>query len=88
MWDINHLFPSSNRGLNELSAGRWRGSTSPLVWFKESQVGAVVRNGVVPEWFHGIISRNMSEELLMSRRRGYFLIRVSESRIGYTLSCR
>ncbi|KAL3047792.1 hypothetical protein OYC64_021879 [Pagothenia borchgrevinki] len=59
-----------------------------LVWFKESQVGTVIRNGVVPEWFHGIISRNMSEELLMSRRRGYFLIRVSESRIGYTLSYR
>ncbi|KAK5931197.1 hypothetical protein CgunFtcFv8_027364 [Champsocephalus gunnari] len=59
-----------------------------LVWFKGSQVRAVVRNGVVPEWFHGIISRNMSEELLMSRSQGYFLIRVSESRIGYTLSCR
>ncbi|KAK5870230.1 hypothetical protein PBY51_024883 [Eleginops maclovinus] len=59
-----------------------------LVWFKESQLGAVIRNGIVPEWFHGIISRNMSEELLMSKQPGYFLVRVSESRIGYTLSYR
>lgn len=29
-----------------------------------------------------------AEELLMSKLPGYFLIRVSESRIGYTLSYR
>ncbi|XP_074491521.1 hematopoietic SH2 domain-containing protein homolog [Sebastes fasciatus] len=62
------------------------GQHDALTWFTESQLRVVIRNGVVPEWFHGIISRKTSEELLMSKPRGYFLIRVSESRIGYTLS--
>lgn len=59
-----------------------------IIWFTESQLQFVIRNGIVPEWFHGIISRKMAEELLMSKPPGYFLIRVSESRIGYTLSYR
>ncbi|KAM9384680.1 hematopoietic SH2 domain-containing protein homolog [Pholidichthys leucotaenia] len=59
-----------------------------LTWFKKSQLQSVIRNGVVPEWFHGIISRKAAEELLCSKPPGYFLIRVSESRIGYTLSYR
>ncbi|KAK7889760.1 hypothetical protein WMY93_025320 [Mugilogobius chulae] len=54
----------------------------------ECQLDTVIRNGVVPEWFHGIISRKESEELLMCKSPGHFLIRVSESRIGYTLSYR
>ncbi|CAB1314059.1 unnamed protein product [Coregonus sp. 'balchen'] len=54
----------------------------------ESQRDFVIRNGVVPEWFHGIISRKVAEEMLLSKPTGYFLIRVSESRIGYTLSYR
>ncbi|KAJ0065095.1 hypothetical protein NL108_005570 [Boleophthalmus pectinirostris] len=62
--------------------------TDALAWFQKSQLEAVIRNGVVPEWFHGIISRKASEELLMCKPPGYFLIRVSESRIGYTLSYR
>ncbi|XP_042337031.1 hematopoietic SH2 domain-containing protein homolog [Plectropomus leopardus] len=59
-----------------------------FIWFTESQLRVVIRNGVVPEWFHGIISRKIAEDLLMSKPPGYFLIRVSESRIGYTLSYR
>lgn len=62
--------------------------TDPFTWFQKYQLEAVIKNGVVPEWFHGIISRKASEELLMSKPPGYFLIRVSESRIGYTLSYR
>ncbi|XP_057698219.1 hematopoietic SH2 domain-containing protein homolog [Corythoichthys intestinalis] len=46
------------------------------------------QNGVVPEWFHWKISRKSAEELLMSKPSGSFLIRVSESRVGYTLSYR
>ncbi|KAI4872959.1 hypothetical protein NFI96_023645 [Prochilodus magdalenae] len=57
-----------------------------LAWFAEYQRNCVVKNGVVPEWFHGIITRKEAEEMLMTRPPGYFLIRVSESRIGYTLS--
>ncbi|XP_076583077.1 hematopoietic SH2 domain-containing protein homolog [Chaetodon auriga] len=65
-----------------------QGQHDAFVWFTESQLRSVIRNGVVPEWFHGIISRKTAEELLMSKPPGYFLIRVSESRIGYTLSYR
>ncbi|KAM9848694.1 hematopoietic SH2 domain-containing protein homolog isoform 1-T2 [Aulostomus maculatus] len=57
-------------------------------WFTESQFCSKLRNGTVPEWFHGNITRNASEQLLMSKPPGYFLIRLSESRIGYTLSYR
>ncbi|KAM7388277.1 hypothetical protein PAMP_024466 [Pampus punctatissimus] len=65
-----------------------QGQRDALIWFRGSQLSSVIRNGVVPEWFHGIISRKTAEELLMSKPPGYFLIRVSESRIGYTLSYR
>ncbi|XP_041863225.1 hematopoietic SH2 domain-containing protein homolog isoform X2 [Melanotaenia boesemani] len=65
-----------------------QGQHNAFIWFTKSQLQSVIRNGVVPEWFHGIIPRKTAEELLMPKPPGYFLIRVSESRIGYTLSCR
>merc|ERR1711998_352585 len=37
-------------------------------------------------WFHGIISRRESEKLLLEMEPGAFLVRVSESRFGYSLS--
>ncbi|KAM6921123.1 hematopoietic SH2 domain-containing protein homolog [Xenentodon cancila] len=65
-----------------------QGQHDTFTWFRRSQLQSVIRDGLVPEWFHGIISRKTAEELLMSKPPGYFLIRVSESRIGYTLSHR
>ncbi|KAF3690950.1 Hematopoietic SH2 domain-containing protein -like protein [Channa argus] len=65
-----------------------QGQHDVVTWFKQFQLQSVIRNGIVPEWFHGIISRKIAEELLMSKPPGYFLVRVSESRIGYTLSYR
>ncbi|KAG9350700.1 hypothetical protein JZ751_024589, partial [Albula glossodonta] len=59
-----------------------------LAWFTQFQLAHVIQNGAVPEWFHGIITRKAAEEMLLSKPTGYFLIRVSESRIGYTLSYR
>ncbi|KAI1891791.1 hypothetical protein AGOR_G00147390 [Albula goreensis] len=59
-----------------------------LAWFTQFQLARVIQNGAVPEWFHGIITRKAAEEMLLSKPTGYFLIRVSESRIGYTLSYR
>ncbi|XP_053709007.1 hematopoietic SH2 domain-containing protein homolog [Synchiropus splendidus] len=47
-----------------------------------------VRYGTLPEWFHWGISRKSSEDLLMKKPLGHFLLRVSESRNGYTLSYR
>ncbi|XP_012733264.3 hematopoietic SH2 domain-containing protein homolog isoform X1 [Fundulus heteroclitus] len=64
------------------------GQRDPFTWFTESQLQSVLRNGSVPEWFHGIITRKTAEELLMVKPPGYFLVRVSESRVGYTLSYR
>ncbi|CAG5861265.1 unnamed protein product [Menidia menidia] len=65
-----------------------QGKHNVFAWFTENQLQSVIRNGIIPEWFHGIISRKTAEELLMSKPPGYFLIRVSETRIGYTLSYR
>ncbi|XP_053442695.1 hematopoietic SH2 domain-containing protein [Nycticebus coucang] len=56
-----------------------------LDWFVHTQVGQLARGGV-PEWFHGAISREDAENLLESQPLGSFLIRVSHSHVGYTLS--
>nr|XP_058963310.1 myosin-IIIb-like [Pocillopora verrucosa] len=60
-------------------------------WFQETQVPKGVvqdESGGFSVWFHGIISRRESERLLSNKPVGCFLIRVSESRFGYTLSYR
>uniref|UniRef100_A0A3Q2QB31 SH2 domain-containing protein n=1 Tax=Fundulus heteroclitus TaxID=8078 RepID=A0A3Q2QB31_FUNHE len=62
--------------------------TLPQERLRRSTLQSVLRNGSVPEWFHGIITRKTAEELLMVKPPGYFLVRVSESRVGYTLSYR
>ncbi|XP_053369614.1 hematopoietic SH2 domain-containing protein homolog isoform X1 [Clarias gariepinus] len=65
-----------------------------IAWFTEYQNNHIEKDGVMPKWFHGNISRNCctfyrhAEEMLMTKPPGYFLIRVSESRVGYTLSYR
>ncbi|KAG8454798.1 hypothetical protein GDO86_001135 [Hymenochirus boettgeri] len=63
-------------------------STRPSVrWFIETQSGWFLQNGI-PEWFHGVITRMDAEDLLRDKSPGCFLIRVGESRIGYSLSYR
>ncbi|CAH2321355.1 Hypothetical predicted protein [Pelobates cultripes] len=61
-------------------------------WFKEEQIprqaGIDKNTGCVALWFHGIITREMAEELLMNKLEGSFLVRVSEKIWGYTLSYR
>ena len=42
----------------------------------------------VQAWFHGVISRREAERLLTTKPVGCFLVRVSESRFGYSLSFR
>ncbi|XP_032484665.1 hematopoietic SH2 domain-containing protein isoform X2 [Phocoena sinus] len=56
-----------------------------LDWFVQTQVDQLTCGGV-PEWFHGAISREDAENLLESQPLGSFLIRVSHSHVGYTLS--
>uniref|UniRef100_A0A452T0B0 Hematopoietic SH2 domain containing n=1 Tax=Ursus maritimus TaxID=29073 RepID=A0A452T0B0_URSMA len=56
-----------------------------LDWFVQTQVAQLAQEGV-PAWFHGAISREDAENLLQLRPPGSFLIRVSHSHVGYTLS--
>ncbi|XP_070375420.1 hematopoietic SH2 domain-containing protein isoform X1 [Equus asinus] len=58
-----------------------------LDWFVQTQVDQLAQGGV-PTWFHGAISRENAETLLESQPLGCFLIRVSHSHVGYTLSYR
>eukprot|EP00049_Salpingoeca_infusionum_P017711 m.354083 g.354083 ORF g.354083 m.354083 type:complete len:962 (-) comp16916_c0_seq1:372-3257(-) len=58
-------------------------------WFKEVEMkkGAGISSaGKFEEWFHGVITRKDSEALLRGKEPGTFLVRVSESRFGYSLS--
>eukprot|EP00117_Sycon_ciliatum_P005837 scpid22251/ scgid9621/ Myosin-IIIa len=62
-----------------------------LRWFRETQAptaGIKQADGQVSQWFHGIISRRQAEQLLVDQPLGSFLIRVSETRFGYSLSFR
>uniref|UniRef100_A0A8D2DNR8 Hematopoietic SH2 domain containing n=1 Tax=Sciurus vulgaris TaxID=55149 RepID=A0A8D2DNR8_SCIVU len=56
-----------------------------LDWFVHTQMGQLARSRV-PDWFHGTITREAAEDLLASEPLGSFLIRVSHSHVGYTLS--
>ncbi|XP_078527026.1 uncharacterized protein LOC144799533 [Lissotriton helveticus] len=60
-------------------------ANSTRKWFLETQAQWFVEHGV-PIWFHGLITREEAENLLKNKTPGSFLVRVSESRIGYSLS--
>ncbi|XP_071954506.1 myosin-IIIb-like isoform X2 [Antedon mediterranea] len=57
-------------------------------WFQQTQTDQVrqTSDGQFAPWFHGIITRRASEQLLENKTIGCFLIRVSESRFGYSMS--
>ncbi|XP_053165693.1 SH2 domain-containing protein 4B isoform X2 [Hemicordylus capensis] len=63
-----------------------------IQWFKEEQLprraGFERNTNTVAPWFHGIISRQEAEELLLNKSEGAFLVRVSEKIWGYALSYR
>uniref|UniRef100_A0A8D0L1Z9 SH2 domain-containing protein n=1 Tax=Sphenodon punctatus TaxID=8508 RepID=A0A8D0L1Z9_SPHPU len=60
-----------------------------LRWFQETQARKVVQeDGAFPSWLHGMIARREAENLLLEKSLGSFLIRISQSRPGYTLTYR
>ncbi|XP_030628177.1 SH2 domain-containing protein 4B [Chanos chanos] len=65
---------------------------SVILWFskeqKPKQAGYERNSHNIAPWFHGLISRQESEALLMNASEGSFLVRVSERIWGYILSCR
>ncbi|XP_064177417.1 SH2 domain-containing protein 4B [Anguilla rostrata] len=65
---------------------------SILHWFRDEQrpkrAGYERNSNNIAPWFHGIITRQESESLLMNAGEGCFLVRLSERIWGYTLSYR
>ncbi|GCC33403.1 hypothetical protein chiPu_0011872 [Chiloscyllium punctatum] len=59
-----------------------------ITWFTTTQAAKLMRGGTVPDWFYGITTRREAEHLLKDKPQGCFLIRVGESRIGFSLSYR
>jgi len=58
-------------------------------WYKESEAdkgAGKTDDGDFAAWFHGIISRTDAEALLEGQKNNSFLIRVAETRFGYSLS--
>ncbi|NWI33769.1 SH22A protein, partial [Sula dactylatra] len=58
------------------------------LWFEQTQARRLGAKGKLPTWFYGFISRRETEHLLQDQPLGCFLVRFSESTIGFVLSYR
>ncbi|NWH67486.1 SH22A protein, partial [Geococcyx californianus] len=58
------------------------------LWFEQTQAKRLETKGQLPPWFHGFISRRETEQLLQDQPPGCFLVRFSESTVGFVLSYR
>ncbi|NXL40097.1 SH22A protein, partial [Glaucidium brasilianum] len=58
------------------------------LWFEQTQARRLAAEGKLPAWFHGFISRRETEQLLQDQPPGCFLVRFSESTVGFVLSYR
>ncbi|NXX52537.1 SH22A protein, partial [Scopus umbretta] len=64
------------------------------LWFEQTQASRLRAKGELPAWFHGFISRRptggqaATEQLLQDQPPGCFLVRFSESTVGFVLSYR
>ncbi|NXL03302.1 SH22A protein, partial [Mesembrinibis cayennensis] len=58
------------------------------LWFEQTQARRLEVKGELPAWFHGFISRRETEQLLQDQPPGCFLVRFSESTVGFVLSYR
>ncbi|XP_038624854.1 LOW QUALITY PROTEIN: SH2 domain-containing protein 2A [Tachyglossus aculeatus] len=59
-----------------------------LAWFERTQASELLPHGVAPAWFHGFVSRREAEQRLQEGPHGVFLVRFSESGVGFVLSYR
>ncbi|XP_016106297.1 uncharacterized protein [Sinocyclocheilus grahami] len=60
-----------------------------LLWFERTQLPRLHRPGQpLPRWLHGFATRREAEQLLKDKPQGCFLLRLSESKIGFALSYR
>ncbi|XP_028650900.1 uncharacterized protein si:ch73-109i22.2 isoform X2 [Erpetoichthys calabaricus] len=58
-----------------------------LQWFQLTQAPLIrERDGKLPVWFYGFTTRREAEDLLQDQPIGCFLLRFSESKIGFVLS--
>ncbi|XP_062841493.1 uncharacterized protein si:ch73-109i22.2 [Trichomycterus rosablanca] len=57
-----------------------------LLWFQRTQLPRLPKP--VPCWLHGFASRREAEQLLQDKPQGCFLLRLSESKVGFVLSYR
>ncbi|NXC77186.1 SH22A protein, partial [Anhinga anhinga] len=62
--------------------------TRTRLWFEQTQARRLVAKGELPTWFYGFISRRETEQLLQDQPLGCFLVRFSESTVGFVLSYR
>ncbi|NXI56145.1 SH22A protein, partial [Chloroceryle aenea] len=53
------------------------------LWFEQTQARRLRTEGELPVWFHGFISRRETERLLQDQPLGCFLVRFSESTVGF-----
>ncbi|NXF99754.1 SH22A protein, partial [Sakesphorus luctuosus] len=58
------------------------------LWFEQTQFRRLSPRGELPVWFHGFVSRREAEQLLQDQPLGSFLVRFSESTVGFVLSYR
>uniref|UniRef100_A0A8C3U980 SH2 domain-containing protein n=1 Tax=Catharus ustulatus TaxID=91951 RepID=A0A8C3U980_CATUS len=65
-----------------------QGPSGTRLWFEQTQAQRLGPKGELPVWFHGFISRREAEELLQDQPLGCFLVRFSESTVGFVLSYR
>ncbi|PIK41080.1 hypothetical protein BSL78_22067 [Apostichopus japonicus] len=77
------MFPRESTEINGSNLG-----CESKVWFRDTKQLNNVKTseGHLEVWFHGLISRTAAEEILKGRCVGSFLVRVSQSRFGYSLS--
>ncbi|XP_026797961.2 uncharacterized protein si:ch73-109i22.2 isoform X1 [Pangasianodon hypophthalmus] len=57
-----------------------------LLWFQRTQLPRLPKP--VPYWLHGFATRREAEQLLQDKQQGCFLVRLSESKVGFVLSYR